>query len=112
MAGACEMCESRSLKGRVVLTAGGVALHAAGIGGGFAPGPLARRRRQAPFRPGRSYFDDVPASAQFLDRGIAQPALGNQHARTRRTRPERAREMLRMPGWRIDRLLQIVAGMD
>src|SRR6185437_4800273 len=51
-------------------------------------------------------------AAQFLDRRLADAIFDNQHARARLTRPERRREVLRMPGRRVDRLLQVHAGVD
>src|SRR5262249_39767950 len=91
---------------------GGIALHAARIGGGAAATALARGRGETSLAPIVVDFDDMTAAPQFLHRRLRQPALHDQHARPRRARPERDREMLGVPGRRVDRLLQIHAGMD
>src|SRR5262249_35504199 len=91
---------------------GGITLHAARIGGGAAATALARGRGETPLAPIVVDFDDMTAAAQFLHRRLRQPALDHQHAGARGARPERDREMLGVPRGRVDRLLQIHAGVD
>src|SRR4051812_3062028 len=93
-------------------SSGRVALHAPGIGGGAATTSDARGRGQPPLRPVGADLDDVAAAAQFLDRGLGHAVLDHEHAGARGARPERDREMLGVPRRRVDRLLQVHAGMD
>ena len=51
-----------------------------------------------------------PRRRSSFDGLARQPALDHQHARARGARPERDREMLGVPGRRVDRLLQVHAG--
>src|SRR5947209_3585549 len=88
-------------------TPGGVALHAAWIGGGTAAHPDARGRCEAAFGPVGADFHDVPALAQVLDRRLGDAVLDHEHAGARGARPERDREMLGVPGRSIDRFLEI-----
>src|SRR5213080_5044817 len=94
------------------LAPGRVTLHAARIGGSAAATALARSSSEASLAPVGVDFDDVAAALQFLHGRLRQPPLHHQHARPRGARPERDREMLGMPSGRVDRLLQIHAGMD
>src|SRR5262245_29661549 len=91
---------------------GGVALHPARIGGGAAATARARGGGEASLAPIGVDLDDVAAALQFLHRRVRQPPLTHQDARPSGARPERAREMLRVPSWSVDRLLQIHVGMD
>ena len=49
---------------------------------------------------------------QFLDRRLRNAGFDHQHAGPRGARPERDREMLRMPGRRVDRFLHIHIAVD
>src|SRR5262249_52155247 len=91
---------------------GGVALHAARIGGGTTAATLACSRGQAALRPVGLDLDDVAAAAQLFNGVGRQPALDQEHAGTRFARPERTCEMLGVPGRGVDRLLQVHATMD
>src|ERR1700678_3037617 len=91
---------------------GRVALHAARIGGSLAAAAGARRRGEAAFGPSRADLDHVAALFEFGARHRRHAALRHQHAGPRRSRPERDREMLRMPCRLIDRFLEILSGMD
>src|ERR1700748_2513929 len=90
----------------------GVALHAARNGGRPAPRILATGGGQAAFGPIVVHLDLMAALTQFLDRFLRQPAFEHQHARTGGAWPERGGEVLRMPGRRVDCLLQVHAAMD
>src|SRR5215470_15295624 len=92
--------------------AGGVALHAAGIGGGAAAAALTSGGGETSLAPVGVDLDDVAAAFELLRRRRRQAALDHQHARPRGARPERDREMLGVPGGGVDRLLQIHAGVD
>src|SRR5215213_505853 len=94
------------------LPPGSVALHAARVGGGLAPGILAAGRGQPAFRPVVVHLDLMAALTQFLDRFGRNAAFQHQHARPGRARPERGGEVLAVPGRRVDRLLQVHAAMD
>src|SRR5580704_18218609 len=90
----------------------GVPLHAARIGGGAAARADARCRGEAAFRPVRADLDLVAAALELGDGLLRHAAFDHQQAGLCRAWPERAREMLGMPGRRVDRLLQIHAGMN
>src|SRR6202521_3218134 len=92
--------------------AGRVALHAARIGGSAASPVLAGGGGETAFGPVRRDLDDMAATLELADARFRHTPLDDEHARPRRARPERDREMLGMPGRRVDRLLQIHAGMD
>src|SRR5262245_29352959 len=94
------------------LPSGGVALHAARVGGGTAATALARGCGEAPLAPVGVDLDDMPAALQLLHRRLRQPAFDHQHARPRGARPERDREVFGVPGRSVDRFLQIHARMD
>src|SRR5262249_9305384 len=96
----------------VRLSAGRVTLHAARIGGGATPAALARRCREAAFRPVRPNLDEMAAALELAHGRLRQPALDDEHARPSGARPERARKMLGVPRWRVDRLLQVHARVD
>ena len=59
----------------------------------------------------RPDFDLVAARAQLLHRRFRHAQLDHHHAGTRLSRPERGREMLGVPGRRVDRFLQVHARM-
>src|SRR4029077_20868536 len=90
----------------------GVTLHAARIGGGAAAAADAGRRRETAFRPVGADLDLVAAALELVDGLWRHAAFDHQEAGMRGARPERAREMLGMPGRRVDRFLQIHAGVD
>src|ERR1051325_2761974 len=95
-----------------ILTPRSVTLHAARIGCGFAAHAVLRGGGEAAFRPFRLDLDDVAAPRKLVA-GLLWPALLDlQHAGPRGARPERDREMLGMPGRRVDRLLEIHPGVD
>src|SRR5262252_1204686 len=60
-------CPRFHQSGAAPLPSGGVALHAARIGGGAAVAAVARGRRQPTLRPVGLDLDDVTAAAQLLD---------------------------------------------
>src|SRR6266700_5894858 len=109
--------ESRAMIDQVIdvslpSSSGGVALHAARIGGGTAAAADLRGRGQSSFRPGRSDLDDMAALFQCVDGRFRHAVLDHEHARTCGARPERDREMFGVPGRRVDRFLQIHVGVD
>ena len=89
-----------------------VTLHAARIGGGAAARADAGRGGEAAFRPVRADLDLVAAALELVDGLFRHAAFDHQQAGMRGARPERAREMLGMPGRRVDRFLHIHAGVD
>src|SRR5262245_8880081 len=89
------------------LASGGVALHAPGIGGGAAALADAGGGGEAAFRPVGAGFDHMAAAGQFVARSLGHAVLDHEHAWARGARPERDREMLGVPGRRVDRLLQV-----
>src|SRR4051812_7267635 len=93
-------------------SSGRVALHAPGIGRGAAAAPHAGGGGEAALRPVRPDLDDVPAPAQLLDGRLGHAVLDHEHAGARGARPEGDREVLGMPSGRVDRFLQVHAGMD
>src|SRR5437868_7990983 len=106
---------SRAMIDQVMLTnlsAGRVALHAAGIGGGAAAAAKFRGGGEAAFGPLRAHLHDMSARAQFLHACLRHALLHHHHAGTRLARPERRRKMLGMPGRRVDRLLQVQFGVN
>src|SRR5215813_7865524 len=99
---------SRAMIDQVISSASGsVALHAARIGGGAAARADLRGGGEAAFRPVRAGFDDMAAALQFVDRRLGHAVFDHKHAGPGRAWPERNREMLGMPGRRVDRLLQV-----
>src|SRR5215468_5773944 len=99
---------SRAMIDQVISSAsGGVALHAARIGGGAAAGADFRGRGEAAFRPVGAGLDDMPAPRQLVDGRLRHTVFDHEHAGPRGARPERDREMLGMPSRRIDCFLQI-----
>src|SRR5262245_19386250 len=66
----------------------GIPLHAARIGGSFAPSPLARCRREPAFRPVRTDFNNMAASFQLIDCRFRNPIFQNQRAGSGGARPE------------------------
>src|SRR3954454_16121015 len=104
---------SRAMIDQVISSAsGGVALHAARIGGGAAAGADLGGGGEAAFRPVGADLDDMAAVRQFVDRCLGHASLDHEHAGSCGARPERNREMFRMPGRRVDRLLQVHVGVD
>src|SRR5215471_16945755 len=89
-----------------------VALHAPGIGGSATTAAEAGCSGQSAFRPIGSGFDDMAAARQLVARGLRHTVFDHEYAGPRGARPERNREMLGMPGRRVDRLLQIEPGVD
>lgn len=89
-----------------------VRLHSSRVRRGSQPAVRTRSRRQSAFRPILSDFDDMTTRAQVLDRLIGNATFKNKHAGARETWPERGREMFSMPGGGVDRLLQIMPGMN
>ena len=74
--------------------------------------PRARRRSAGlPTRPGPT-STSWPRRRNSLMVASGTRDFDHQHAGPRRARPERNREMLGVPGRRVDRFLQIHAGMD
>src|SRR6266700_8350869 len=94
------------------LSSGRVALHAAGIGGSTTAAADLRGGGEAAFRPVGTGLHDMPAAVQGIDGRPRHAVLDHQHAGPRGARPERDREMLRMPGRRVDRFLQVHLGVD
>src|ERR1700676_2122753 len=103
---------SRAMIDQVILSSGRVALHAPGIGGGAAAAADLGGGGEAAFGPVRSGLHDMPALLQIIDGRLRHPVLDHHHARPRRSRPERDREMLGMPRRRVDRLLQVQLRVD
>src|SRR6266849_8662574 len=95
-----------------VLSPRRVALHAARICGGAAAAAVARGGGEPALAPVGVDLDDVPAPFELLHGLGRQPALDHEHAGPRGARPERDREMLRMPGRRVDRFLQVHFSMN
>ena len=89
-----------------------VALHAARRWrrpcGARLPGEAALRRPSDQSGPTSTLW---PRRSSSLMVALRQPALHHQHAGTRRARPERQREVLDVPGRRVDRLLQVHLGL-
>src|SRR5207237_7597108 len=71
-----------------------------------------RRRSEAAFRPVGTGLHDMTAALQTIDAGLWHAVLDHEHARPRGAGPERNREMLGMPGRRVDGFLQIELGMN
>src|SRR5215831_20869131 len=96
--------------------ADGVALHAAGVGGGFED--PARRRflagaaGEAAFGPRLADAQAVAAPHQFVLGGFREAAFEGEEAGLRRARVERARHVLGVEGGAVDRLLQVHAVVD
>src|SRR5262245_28879211 len=90
----------------------GIGLHAARIGGGAATPAVARGGGEPALAPVGVDLDDMAAALELLHGRRRQPALDHQHARPGGARPERDREMLGVPRWRVDRLLEIHLGVD
>src|SRR5882757_4592431 len=104
------VAESRAMIDQVILlelSSGRVALHAAGIGGGAAAAAEFRGGGKAAFRPVGADFHLMAPRAQLLHGGLRHARFDHHDAGTGLARPERRREMLRMPGRCVDRLLQI-----
>src|SRR5579862_272103 len=104
--------DSRFRRNDGALPPRGVTLHAACIGGGAAARADAGRRGEAAFRPVGADFDLVAAALELVDGLLRHAALDHEEAGLRGARPERAREMLGVPGRRVDRLLHVHAGVN
>src|SRR5262249_22760149 len=89
-----------------------IALHAARIGGGLAAAARAGGGGEAAFRPGRADLDHVSALLELFSRLRRDAAFHDQHAGPCGAWPERDREVLGVPGWRVDRLLEIEPSVD
>src|SRR5207237_7584626 len=96
----------------ISLASGGVALHAPRIGGGATAGTDFRGSGEAAFRPVGAGLDDMAAPRQLIDGRLGHTVLDHEHAGPRGARPERDREVLGMPRWRVDRLLQVQLGVN
>src|ERR671936_732037 len=57
-------------------------------------------------------LDDMAAPGELGARRLGHAVLDHQHTQPRGARPERDREMLGMPGRRVDRFLEIEVAMD
>src|SRR5262245_28912144 len=88
----------------------GVALHAARVGGGLAAHPVLGGGGEAAFRPVGANLHLVAAALQLLHGRCGQAAFYHQHAGAGGARPERQREVLDVPGRRVDGLLQVHLG--
>src|SRR4051794_32249532 len=110
----CRVAGSRAMRDQVMVPSPPrrVALHAARIGRRLAAVAVARGRGQAALRPVRTGLELVPALLEFVLCCLRHAALDDQHAGARGAWPERGEEMLGVPGRRIDRFLQVHAGMD
>src|SRR3954468_10868663 len=87
------------------LPSGGVALHAAGIGGGTAAAADLGGGGEAALRPVGADLHDMAAAPELLDGRLWQAILDHQHTGACGARPERDREMLGVPGRRVDGFL-------
>src|SRR5262245_52188801 len=90
----------------------GVALHATRVRRGTTAAAIARGGGEPALRPSRAELDDVAAAGELVAGRGRHAALDHQHAGARGARPERDREMLGVPGRRVDRLLQVEVGVD
>src|SRR4051812_32223350 len=104
---------SRAMIDQVISSASGsVALHAARIGGSAAARAYLGGGGEAAFRPGGAGLDDMAAALQLVDRRLGHAVLDHKHAGAGGARPERDREVLAVPGRRVDRFLQIHLRVD
>src|SRR5690349_11385976 len=92
---------------RLTLPPRRIALHATRIGGRLAALAVARGGGEPPFGPVRTDLDLVAALLQLILRRLRHAAFEHHDAGTRGARPERGEKVLGVPGWRIDRLLQV-----
>src|SRR5215475_401486 len=95
-----------------ILPSRGIALHAAGIGRGAAAAARARGGGQTALRPIGADLDGVTSAGELVADSARYAVFDHEHSGPGRSRPERDREMLGVPRWRIDRFLQIEPGMD
>src|SRR5947209_10458679 len=84
-----------------------VALHAPWIGGGAAALADAGGGGEAAFRPIGADLHHVSTAREFVAARLGDAVLDHEHAGTRGARPERDREMLGVPGRRVDGFLQV-----
>src|SRR5207248_3029767 len=88
-----------------------ITLHAARIGRGAPPLAILRCGGEPSLGPFRLDLDDMPAACECVASLLRNALLDLEHAWSRCSRPERDREMLRVPGRRVDRLLEVHAGV-
>src|SRR5215468_2934817 len=80
---------SRAMIDQVISSAsGGVALHAARIGGGAAARADLRGGGEAAFRPVGAGLDDMAAPRQFVHGRLGNAVFDHEHAGPRGARPE------------------------
>src|SRR5882724_5589328 len=104
---------SRAMIDQVIsLASGGVALHAPRIGGGAAAPANLGGGGEAAFRPVGTGLDDMAAPRQLVDGRLWHTVFDHEHAGARGARPERDREVLAVPGRRVDRFLQVLFRVD
>src|SRR5262249_40495746 len=77
------------------------------VGGGAAAAADAGGGGEAALGPRGAGLDDVTAALELAARRLRHAALDHEHAGARGARPERDREMLRVPRRRVDRFLQV-----
>src|SRR6185437_4903940 len=87
----------------------GVALHAAGVGGGVQDAVAAGYRADPAQGPGRADGDQVAAAAEVLDDRLADPRLDVQGQGLGLARVERRRHVRGVERGEVDRLLQVHA---
>ena len=97
-----------------MLPAYGVALHTPGVSRSAerTVHGVPAHRGEPPERPPIYNVQIVAASTQPRDDMGSQSVLDDDLAGRCRARVERAREMLRVEVWRVDRLLQVEAEVD
>src|SRR5262245_57786472 len=88
-------------------TPGGIALHAASIGGRLAPPPFLGCRTEAALRPIRAHFHPVASPLELLDGRLRQAALHHQNAGASSAWPKRQGKVFDVPGGSVNRLLQV-----
>src|SRR5581483_93128 len=87
----------------------GVALHAAGVGGGVEHAVAAGHRAHPAERPGRPDVHDVPPSAQLRNNVRPDPGLDVEHLRLRLAGVERGWHVRRVERREVDGLLEVHA---
>src|SRR6266550_2495154 len=108
--GACASCDAGAWRGGAArLAAYGVALHAAGVGGGVEDAVTAGHRADPAQGPGRADVDQVAAAAEFGDHRFADPRLDVQGPGLGLARVERRRHVRGVERREVDRLLQVHA---
>src|SRR3954466_1940602 len=95
---------SRAMIDQVISSSsGGVALHAPRIGCRAAARSDLRGSGEAAFRPVGAGLDEMAAPRQLVDGGLRHAVFEHEHTGTCGARPERDREVLAVPGRRVDR---------